>query len=98
MVRHDGAMTEVPGDPQHPRSPGRQARGWLFLLVAAGVLCQGALNLVRPITSYKLLALGSDGFTVGLVTAAYAVLPLLLALALARLTDRRPRLVRLVQT
>lgn len=73
------------------------ARAWLWLLVAAGVLCQGALNVVRPVTSYKLLALGADGLTVGLVTAAYAVVPLFVALALARLTDRRPRLLRLVQ-
>ncbi|WP_337189855.1 MFS transporter [Ornithinimicrobium cerasi] len=67
------------------------------MLVAAGVLCQGALNVVRPVTSYKLLALGADGATIGLVTAAYAVVPLLVALSLARLTDRRPRLLRLVQ-
>jgi MFS family permease len=73
------------------------ARGWLWLLVAAGVLCQGALNVVRPVTSYKLLALGADGSTVALVTAAYAVVPLFVALPLARLTDRRPRLLRLVQ-
>nr|WP_122260752.1 MFS transporter [Ornithinimicrobium cerasi] len=75
----------------------RGARRWLWLLVAAGVLCQGALNVVRPVTSYKLLALGADGATIGLVTAAYAVVPLLVALSLARLTDRRPRLLRLVQ-
>ncbi|WP_097186378.1 MFS transporter [Ornithinimicrobium cerasi] len=75
----------------------RGSRRWLWLLVAAGVLCQGALNVVRPVTSYKLLALGADGATIGLVTAAYAVVPLLVALSLARLTDRRPRLLRLVQ-
>lgn len=66
------------------------------MLVAAAVLTQAALNLVRPVTSYTLLALGADSATVGLVTAGYAVLPLVVALWLARLIDRRADVLRLM--
>ncbi len=65
-----------------------RSRGWLWSLVLAAVLVQGSLNLVRPITTYKLVALGAGGTTVGFVTAAYAVLPLVVALQLGRATDR----------
>lgn len=75
---------------------GRRSRAWLLGLVAAGVLVQGSLNLVRPVTTYKLLAFGAGGTTVGWVTAAYAVLPLLVALPLGQRTDRTPRLRRLL--
>ncbi|CCH75401.1 Major facilitator superfamily MFS_1 [Nostocoides australiense Ben110] len=72
-------------------------RRWLWLLIAAGVCTQTALNVVRPVLSYKLIALGADGTTIGLVTAAYAVLHLFVALSLGRLTDRTPRLRLLIQ-
>ena len=49
---------------------------------------QSAIYLARPMTSYRLLALGASGRTVGLVTAAFAVLPLVLAIPLGRLSDR----------
>lgn len=74
----------------------RPSRGWLWSLVVAGVLVQGALNLLRPITTYKLVAFGAGGTTTGLVTAAYAVLPLFIALSLGRLTDRTPWLRQLI--
>lgn len=61
---------------------------WLWLLCLAGALTQTALNLLRPITSYKLLALEAGPLTIGITTAAYAVLPLLTALWLGRLSDR----------
>lgn len=77
-------------------SQARLSRGWLWSLVVAGVLVQTALNLLRPITTYKLVAFGAGGTTIGLVTAAYAVLPIFIALSLGRLTDRTPRLRRLI--
>ncbi|MFI7483364.1 MFS transporter [Kocuria sp. M1R5S2] len=61
---------------------------WLWFLVAGALLTQTALNLVRPVTTYKLLSLDADAVTVGLVTAAYAVLPLVTAMWLGRMTDR----------
>ena len=38
------------------------------------------LNLLRPITSYKLIALDAGPLTIGITTAAYAILPLFTAL------------------
>lgn len=71
---------------------------WLWALVAGAVLTQTALNLARPVTSYHLLALGASDVAVGLATAAYALLPLLGALWLGRVTDRAPSAVPVVVT
>ncbi|WP_207630388.1 MULTISPECIES: MFS transporter [unclassified Actinopolyspora] len=64
---------------------------WLLLLLLTTVLTQTALNLVRPLISYRVIALGGDGLAVGLVTAAFAVLPLLAAVPLGRMADRTRR-------
>ena len=71
-----------------PGSPRAGGGAWLWFLVVSAVLAQTALNLVRPVTTYKLLSLGADAVTVGLVTAAYAVVPLATAMWLGRMTDR----------
>ncbi|GAA1754868.1 MFS transporter [Kocuria aegyptia] len=71
-----------------PTPPGARSGAWLWFLVAGALLTQTALNLVRPVTTYKLLSLDADSVTVGLVTAAYAVLPLATAMWLGRMTDR----------
>ncbi|GAB2609942.1 MFS transporter [Kocuria arenosa] len=68
--------------------PGARPGAWLWFLVAGALLTQTALNLVRPVTTYKLLSLDADSVTIGLVTAAYAVLPLVTAMWLGRMTDR----------
>lgn len=60
------------------------------MLIASAVLCQIALNLARPLISYKVLALGGDAATVGLIATAYALLPVVIALWLGRMTDRSP--------
>lgn len=57
--------------------------------VAAMSTGQVAVYVARPTTSYRLLGLGYGGTAVGLVAAAYAVLPLLLAIPLGRRADRR---------
>lgn len=62
--------------------------GWLWALVAAAVLAQTALNLARPLISYKILALGGDAAAIGLVTALFSFLPMIAALWLGRLSDR----------
>jgi MFS family permease len=74
----------------------RRQGAWLWLLVAAALLSQTALNLVRPVTTYKLLELEASAFTVGLVAAAYAVLPLVSAMWLGRLASRAGGLGRMV--
>lgn len=65
---------------------------WLWLLVAAAVCTQTGVYLLRPVTTYKLIDLGAGAASVGLVTAIYALVPLVAALALGRLSDRTTRL------
>lgn len=50
---------------------------------------QAAVYIARPLTSYRLLGLGAGARQVGLVTAAFAVLPLFIAIPLGRSADRR---------
>jgi MFS family permease len=69
-----------------------QSRTWLWMLIASAVLCQIALNLARPLISYKVLALGGDSVTVGLTSASYALVPVAAALWLGRVSDRRSSL------
>ena len=57
----------------------RPARGdltWLWVTVVAATLTQTSLNLLRPVTSYRLIEIGADETAIGLATAAYAILPL----------------------
>jgi len=59
---------------------------YALLAMAAG---QAAVYVARPTTSYRLLSLGYDARDVGLVAAAYALLPLVAAIPLGRYSDRR---------
>ena len=56
------------------------------LAMAAG---QTAVYLVRPTTSYRLLGLHYGATAVGVVAAAFALVPLFLAIPLGRRADRR---------
>lgn len=58
-------------------------------LFAAVVLVNGVFDAIRVAVSYRVLALGGDATTVGLVAATFAVVPMLLALRIGRLVDRR---------
>jgi MFS family permease len=66
------------------------------MLISSAVLCQIALNLARPLISYKVLALGGDSVMIGLTSASYALLPVAIALWLGRMSDRRTSLRGLV--
>jgi MFS family permease len=57
--------------------------------IAAMTASQVAVYIARPITSYRLLGLGAGVREVGFVTAAFALLPLFLAIPLGRSADRR---------
>lgn len=61
---------------------------WLARVLAGVVLTQAALYLARPVTSYRALALGADARAVGLITAAFALVPLVVAMPLGRASDR----------
>jgi MFS family permease len=62
--------------------------GWLGRILVVLVLTQAAMFLARPVSSYRALALGADERVIGLVTASFAVIPLLVAVPLGRSTDR----------
>lgn len=66
---------------------GRPA-GWFISVVLAQVAVQIAVTIARPATSYRLVALGFDATAVGIVAAAFALLPMLLAVPFGRLTER----------
>ncbi len=68
--------------------PNRNNWNWLWLLCAVALLNQTVMQLTRPVTSYKLIALGFDEATIGLIAAAYATVPLFVALPLGRFIDR----------
>jgi MFS family permease len=57
--------------------------------VAALTTAQAAVYIARPVTSYRLLALGAGARAVGLVAAAFALVPLFAAIPLGRFADRR---------
>ncbi|GAA2609859.1 MFS transporter [Streptomyces tubercidicus] len=66
----------------------RPGRGWLLRLVLTFSFAQGAVSMARPAVSYRALALGADERAVGVITAVYALLPLLVAVPLGRRTDQ----------
>lgn len=64
------------------------ATGWFVALLGTSVVLLSAVNGVRPILSYRALALGASPFELGVVVSTFAVLPLLLAVVIGRQTDR----------
>jgi MFS family permease len=58
------------------------------LAVLAMAIGQTTVYLVRPTTSYRLLALGHGATAVGIVAATFALVPLFLAIPLGRRADR----------
>ena len=58
---------------------------WLLGTVAGIFLLQVAVTMARPVSTYRLLALGADGVTVGLTAACFAVPPIILAVGLRTL-------------
>ena len=69
----------------------RRVPAWFLGLLVCVFATQTALNLARPLVSYRAIALGADATAVGVVTAAYALLPIVVAVPLGRATDRLGR-------
>jgi MFS family permease len=61
---------------------------WLVGTTATIFLLQVAVTSARPVSTYRLLALGADGTTLGLTAACFAVPPMLLAVGFGRWTER----------
>lgn len=62
---------------------------WLAATLLSEFFVQLTVTLSRPVSSYRLLALGADATAVGIVAASFALPPMVLALVLGRFTDRR---------
>lgn len=69
------------------RRPNEAARWFVGLLVVATLL-QAATAVARPMASYRALEIGMDASSLGIVAAAFAVAPVLLALSIGRRIDR----------
>ncbi len=63
-------------------------RHWLLYLCVSTALLHAAFQSVRVLVSYRILALGGDAATIGMVTALYAIVPLLAAGRMGRAVDR----------
>lgn len=58
-----------------------------WMLLAGSALVQAATFLLRPAATYEALDLGAPAFTLGFLAAAFAVVPLFLAVPLGRRVD-----------
>lgn len=58
-----------------------------WMLLAGSALVQAATFLLRPAATYEALDLGAPAFTLGVLAAAFAVVPLFLAVPLGRRVD-----------
>ena len=54
---------------------------------------QASVNLVRPMVSYRALALGVEPANLGFLSAAFAIAPLIVALRIGRLVDLKGELI-----
>lgn len=63
----------------------RVPMGAVFVTV---FLVQIVLNASRPMVSYRALALGADGFALGLISASFAALSVVCAIPIGNLIDR----------
>ena len=72
------------------RGSGNRSRvpGWLGRLLLCMLITQIAIFVVRPVLTYRALDLGAGEREVGLLVAAYALLPALVALPIGRYSDR----------
>ncbi|MBB3662202.1 MFS family permease [Prauserella sediminis] len=69
-----------------PGESGRTAR-WYPHLWAGTLLTQAAYNAARMLVSYRVLELGGDGTALGVITALFALLPLVVAVPVGRAVD-----------
>lgn len=61
---------------------------WFWWLLGVTILLQTAVYAIRPMVSYQALAVGAGVWELGVITAAFAVLSLAMALPIGRWIDR----------
>jgi MFS family permease len=66
-----------------------RSRGWLLAVMGNAVLIHAAVTMARPMVSYRAVEIGAGPVVVGLLGAAFALLPLALSLWLGRVMDMR---------
>ncbi|MBF6180803.1 MFS transporter [Nocardia otitidiscaviarum] len=64
-------------------------QAWFVPLCAATALLQAGYAAVRVVVSYRALELGGDAATVGVLTALYSLVPLVVAIPIGRAVDSR---------
>jgi MFS family permease len=67
---------------------GRGGESWFLRVLLIGLIMTTSLQAIRPMASYKALALGAGPAEVGLVAAFFALLSLLVAVPIGRWVDR----------
>jgi MFS family permease len=65
---------------------------WFFWLLAGFIANQASVNLLRPVVSYKALAMGVEPATLGALSAVYSLAPLTIMLRIGRLVDQKGEL------
>ncbi len=78
-------------------APAPRANAWFARVLAINFLSAAIVHGMRPIASYRVLALDGGAVEVGLVAASYGVLSLLIAIPAGRWVDRfgQPRFLLL---
>lgn len=61
---------------------------WFAAVIVITLLTMAVLSGTRTLISYRALALGGDALAIGVITSAFAVVPLFLALTVGRTVDR----------
>lgn len=70
------------------RRPGTADGRWFVLLLGGSLLLQAATAVARPMASYRALEIGMPATSLGIVAAAFAIAPMMLALSIGRWVDR----------
>jgi MFS family permease len=69
---------------------------WLLWLFVTFAVTHAATNIVRPMVSYRALQMGVAPEGLGLLAASFSLGPLVIALSIGRLVDRRGEMALLV--
>ncbi len=78
----------MPSDPRAASPSSWLDRHWFGLLLVHAILLQAIMYVLRPMTSYRAIELGVPVFWLGVLSASFALVPLLVAIPSGRATDR----------
>jgi MFS family permease len=71
-----------------PRTWVRRPAPWFLRLLIVVLLVHTSVNLIRPMVSYRVLELGVPARYLGLISASFALVPLVVGIAVGRRVDR----------